>query len=112
MIEKGGVGDAIEPGEELRTPVESAERFPGFPIRLLRQIGGEVAIAAQAEQRCIDRGVRPLDELFRRGAIAAPNRCEQAVLFAPWREHRVKLRLRSGERRNVLHTSWTPLRDS
>src|SRR5207237_9785629 len=109
--QKSRVGDSVEPCEELRSSVETAERFPCLSISILRQIGCQITIAAQPVQRCVHRGVCPFDELFRCAAIAAANRREKTARFIPRREHRLML-LRSAKRCNLLHTSWTPLRDS
>ena len=46
VIEERRVCDAIEPCEKLRSAVESVEGLPCFAVRLLRQIGGQVAVAA------------------------------------------------------------------
>src|SRR5262249_15555325 len=107
----GRVSDAIEPCEKLRPSIKTVEGLPCFPVCLLSQIGGQIAVGAQTVQRSVDRRVCPLDELFRRAAIPAARRREQPPLFVPRRQPCVRLRRRCGERKNAPNPSGTPLRD-
>ena len=110
VVEKRRVGDTVEPGEQLRAPIETSQRLPGLPVRLLREVSGQIAVAAQPVQRGVDRRVCPLDDLFRRGAVALADFDQQPAFVAPGGDHRLTLRPRR-ERRNVPHAPWTQLRD-
>ena len=111
MIEKRRVADAVKPGEKLRLAVESRQRFPRFPIRVLRQVGGQVAVAAQPVHRCEDGRVRAIDELLGGAAVAAADRGEQAVFLVPGGNHRIMLRPHRRKGRNIAHPDWTRLCD-
>ena len=110
MIEKRRVADTVEPGEKLRPAVESGKRFPRLPVRLLCQVGSQVAVATETEERCEDRGVGAIDELLRGAAVAAANRGKKTVLLIKGGDHRIISGSRTGRDATLLTPIDTALR--
>ena len=92
VIQERRVCDTVKPGEELRPSVEVRQGRPSLLVSLLCQIGGQVAVSAQAEQRREHRRVSPLDHLLRRGTIAAADGREHHPFVPPAGDHVVARR--------------------